>query len=368
MAKRDTANLVLNVRRDSKQTALQKALLVPWRQLAEGAAAFAEWHTIILWVRAIAETADQLPEIVRSALQSRCPGFLESHGRAQKDKLPIWKSLEEWVTAHCFAKARAEGWFDALMYYAYKDLRTEQAWTTWERTKADWRQATPARWPTLEQWMSEVLATRSLALPGTEKARAVHALGNVEAPRLNNAVADLLESRALALWVDAVSKPGQPIDEAVSTELRSRCPGLLPAFGVGPLWVPSLFSRLVRLGESTWRRTARTEGWYAALRYAVVHHPRYQRLVHYNQRCHDEWSLTRPNSYPSFSEWLAAADGILYRFETHSLICCRTGHFLLVPAVRVSHLAKPILHVHAQALEWNFLRMVSEELRHRSSR
>ena len=181
MAKRDSANLVLNVRRDSQQRALQEALLVPWQRLAEGAAAFAEWHMIILWVRVITETADQLPQIVRSALQSRCPGFLESRSREQKDDLPIWKSLEEWVTAHAFASARAEGWFDALMYYAYKDLRTEQAWTTWERTKADWRQTAPVRWPTLEQWTSEVLATRSLACPATEKARTVHALGAVEA-------------------------------------------------------------------------------------------------------------------------------------------------------------------------------------------
>ena len=181
MAKRDTANLVLNVRRDKKQKALQGALLVPWRQLAEGASAFVEWHMIILWVRVITETAEQLPQIVRSELQSRCPGFLESQSREQKDNLPVWKSLEDWVTAHRFATARAEGWFDALMYYAYRDLRTEQAWTTWERTKADWRQAAPARWPTLEQWTSEVLATRSLACPGTEKARAVHALGTVEA-------------------------------------------------------------------------------------------------------------------------------------------------------------------------------------------
>src|SRR5216683_1778045 len=187
MAKKDSANLVLNVRRDSKQRALQEALLVPWPLLAEGAAAFAEWHMFLLWVHAIAETADQLPEIVRSALNSRCSGFLEWHSRERKDHLPLWKSLEEWVTANFFAKARAEGWFDALMYYAYKDLRTEQAWTSLERTKADWRETPPARWPTPEEWTAEVLATRSLANPGTEAARAVEALGRVEAERLREA-------------------------------------------------------------------------------------------------------------------------------------------------------------------------------------
>ena len=308
MAKRNSANLVVNARRDSKQRALQGALLVPWHQLAEGAAAFAEWHMFLLWVRAIAETADQLPEIVRSALNSRCPGFLECHSRERQDNLPLWRSLEEWVTAQFFAKARAEGWFDALMYYAYKDLRTEQAWTSWERTKADWRHTLPARWPTLEEWTAEVLATRSLANPGTEAARAVEALGRVEGERLRKAAADVLESWALALWVDCVSKPGQPLKESVLTELRTRCPGLPPASCSDGVWTPPLFSRLVRLGESSWRGTARAEGWYAALRYQVVHHPRYQRLIHYSHRCHDEWSQARPNSYPLFADWLAAAD------------------------------------------------------------
>ena len=308
MAKRDSANLVLDVRRDSKQKAMQESLLVPWQQLAEGAAAFAEWHIIILWVRVITETADHVPQIVRATLQLRCPGFLESQCREQEDNLPLWKSLEEWCTAHFFAEPRVEGWFDALMYYAYKDLRTEQAWTTWERTKADWRHAAPARWPTLEQWTSEVLATRRLARPGGEKARAVQALGTVEGPRLNKAVTNLLEARALTLWVDALTEPGQPLDEAVSAELRDRCPGLLPSSGVGPIWARSLFSRLLRFGESSWRSAARSEGWYAALRYKVLHHPRYQRLIHYNRRCHDEWSQMRPNPCPSFSEWLESAD------------------------------------------------------------
>jgi hypothetical protein len=307
MTKTDTSNLVLNVRRDSKQEALQEALLVQWHQLAESAAAFADWHMFVLWVRTITEAADQLPGIARSALQDRCPGFLECRSRERTDNVSLWRSLEEWVTDHFFAKPKTEGWFNALMYYAYKDLRTEQAWTSWERTKAVWRDSPPPKWPTLEEWKVEVLATRSLANAGTEKARAVQALGRVEAGRLLNAVADLLESRALALWVDSVSKPTQPLNDAVLTELRSRCPDLLPSH-IEVLWVPSVFYRLIRLGESTWRGTARSEGWYSALRYQIVHHPRYQRLIHYNQRCHDEWSQACPSSYPSFSNWLSAAD------------------------------------------------------------
>src|SRR5437762_13275628 len=102
MVKTDSANLVRNVRRDSEQQALQDALLVPWSLLAESAAAFAEWHIFVLWVRGITETADYLPDIVRSGLQSRCPGFVECK-REQKNNSPLWNSLEEWITDHPFA-------------------------------------------------------------------------------------------------------------------------------------------------------------------------------------------------------------------------------------------------------------------------
>ena len=76
------------------------------------------------------------------------------------------------------------------MYYAYKDLRTEQAWTRGSGRRpigARRRRSDGRRWNT---GRLEVLATRSLACPGTEKARAVHALGAVEASRLNQAIAD----------------------------------------------------------------------------------------------------------------------------------------------------------------------------------
>jgi hypothetical protein len=307
MVRRDSA-ILLNVRRDSKQRALQAALLVPWSQLAEDAAAFAQWHIFVLWVRAIAEAAGHLPDLVRSTLRSRCPGFVEDQSR-ERNNSPLWSSLEEWIAAHCFPKARAEGWFEALMYYAYKDLRTEQAWTAWERAKADWRDTPPLRWPTLEEWTAEVLATRSLACPDAEKARAVEALGRVGGQRLNDAVTDLVLSRALALWVDCVSTPGQTLNESVLNELRRQCAGVPTTCFSDAVWGPPFFFRLVRFRDSGWRCTARREGWCAVLRYQLLQHPRYHRLIHYRQRCHDEWSYARPNFYPSFTDWLSDADG-----------------------------------------------------------
>ena len=307
MVKRDSANLVLNAVRDREQNALHNALLVPWHQLSESATAFAEWHIFILWIRAITETGDQIPEIVRSALHSRCPGFLEHQCQQRSEKFPFWKSLEEWVTERFFAKARSAGFLNAVIYYAYKDLRTEQAWTAWERTNSFWRNNPPQQWPTYKEWMADILSTRSLANAETEKARAVQVLGRVEPDRLANAVAGLLESRALALWVECQSTKGHPIEEVVLTELVNRCPALLPVCLEAP-WGSTLFYRIIRIAESSLRSQAKSEGWYSLLRYQVVHHPRYHRLIHFNQRCHDEWLRSRPNCYPTFSNWLSASD------------------------------------------------------------
>ena len=76
MARGNFDSLVLNVRLDSKQRALQNALLVPWRELQKSADAYVEWHGLVLWVRSIVEATGDVPDGVRSELRSRCPVFL----------------------------------------------------------------------------------------------------------------------------------------------------------------------------------------------------------------------------------------------------------------------------------------------------
>ena len=312
MAKRDFEKLVLHVRLDTKRKALQQALLVPWHHLAERASAYVEWHIFILWVRTIAEFEEQLSDVVIATLEDRCPGFLDNESRRRKERPQeqrfVWHSLEEWIAAHEFAEANTEGWFDAVMYYAYKDLRTEQAWSLWERTKDAWNHKRPSQWPTLEEWTAQVAAIHTLTQAGTEKARAVEASAKVEPEHLQRAVSEMLESRAFALWIACICQPEYALGELALKELRRRCPAFLGASCPQPLWNKSLFFRLVRFGEADWRATARTERWDAALRYQVIHHPRYHRFLHYNQRCHDEWLHVRPHSYPSFADWLCAAN------------------------------------------------------------
>jgi hypothetical protein len=217
MARGNFDSLVLSVRLDSKDRAVQNSLLVPWRELAATADEYVQWHALILWVRTIMETAGCSPDAMQSELRARCPGLVDGNDSA--DRQPIWKRLEEWIATEHFAPARVGGWFDAMMYYAYKDLRIEQAWALWERSKADWSRSKPAEWPTLDQWNLQILGTYTVAPGMTEKARVVAAMENVDRARLESVVVDLVERRAAVLWADCVSKPDQPIDPAVAAEI-----------------------------------------------------------------------------------------------------------------------------------------------------
>jgi hypothetical protein len=306
MARGNFDSLVLSVRLDSKDRAVHNALLVPWRELAATADEYVQWHAFILWVRTIMETAGSAPDSIQSELRARCPALVDGNDSA--DLQPIWKRLEEWIATEHFACARAGGWFDAMMNYAYKDLRIEQAWALWAHSKADWSRSKPAQWPTFDEWNLQILGTRTLAQGMTGKARVVAAMENVDRARLESVVGDVVERRAVVLWADCVSKPDQPIDTDVAAEIGKRCPDAIGEATATCSWSAATLARLIRRVESDWRETARREGWHAALRYHVVNHPRYQRLLHYRQRCHDEWLRVRPISFPSFAVWLASAD------------------------------------------------------------
>src|SRR5207245_478525 len=100
----------------------------------------------------------------------------------------------------------------------------------------------------------------------------------------------------------------QPLDPSAFAEIEKRCARAITVVPAASSWSAPTLACLIRRVESEWREVARRDGWYAALHYHVVNHPRYQRILHYRQRCHDEWLRVRPISLPSFSEWLVSAD------------------------------------------------------------
>ena len=304
--------LAAQVRIVTKRTALQQSLSVPWRRLADTASLYIDWRILNLWVRAILELEPAIPDTVTSTLEACCPGFLyherQQHGKRAQERRLLWQSLIEWIVMTRFAEPQAQGWFDAVRYYAYKDLRSEKAWTLWERTRENWRRRRPANYPTLEEWTASVQAISDLVDGPTEKGRAVEAAARVEAERLLGAVSDVVGSRAFALWLDCVSKQNGLLREPLLSSVHSRCPQFLPPDPHQPDQQVSILFKLIRSGEQDWRRTANTEGWYSALRYHVTYHPRYHRVIQYADQCRREWAKAEPAVYPRFEDWLQTAD------------------------------------------------------------
>ena len=98
---------------------------------------------------------------------------------------------------------------------------------------------------------------------------------------------------AAALWIagsalDVYETEPLPANSPLrDPEIEDRCRCAISVVPAECSWSASTLSRLIRGVASDWRETARREGWHAALRYHVANHPRYQRLLHYRQRCHD---------------------------------------------------------------------------------
>jgi hypothetical protein len=117
---------------------------------------YLDWEAFSLWVRAIFDTEGTLPAWLLHAVHKRCPGFLspekQSHGaRIRKSHfLPL--HLLEWIHNHIFSDAKREGWLDALMFYAVRDLRSQQTWARWEHCEREWKRKRPRSYPTFKEW------------------------------------------------------------------------------------------------------------------------------------------------------------------------------------------------------------------------
>ena len=158
----------------------------------------------------------------------------------------------------------------------------------------------PEQFPTLDQWMEAVESTTELFQEcAGETCPAAAALGKVHPERLHQAVEALLDARAFALWVASISESRKPPAGAISEANRQRCPTLS---GTGN------FFRLARCLDVEVRTTARREGWLSALRYQVIHHPRYHRLTHCCVHCQVERSRLAKRPVQEYSEWSRACD------------------------------------------------------------
>lgn len=314
MARRNLETLSRRARLGLRQQARRQALLVPRRRLDEAVDAFVQLHVFVLWVRSATEFEERIPEAVLALLEARCPDFLAVYGAQPNGGTPeslLWRDLEEWIATEYFGDAKSDRWFDAIMFYAYSDLRVEQAWTVWHRRRDLLSSGRMQGCPSFEVWKKQVSQCEHMAVAGSEKDRAVNQLTRVDSARLEAATDQLIEQRGYVFWLAGIADAAAPLFENM---VHSHFPGF------PPINTPvSFLFRLIRFAERQTWAAVRAEGWSAALRYRLVHSSRYHRLVHFLHKCREDCLDGRPSSFPSCDDWLLAADEYVVATDTCQL-------------------------------------------------
>lgn len=307
MAKRDLQEVVSTLRHDARQRALQVALRAPWPAIQDAAACYIDWLAIALWVRAISAVRVDIPRGVEATLEEVCPDFYRVTAAAWNEgDATVWRSMMDWVESHQFGAAKSEGWFEAVLFYAHSDPRTEQTWRHWDQTTESWQNSAPTRLPELADWQRQIAA--EIREYQTLDRKRVNIPENVDVHPVEAAAAGIIEARARGLWAAFYCETDLPVPDAVAEEIRTLFPdgSLASDFD---RWNRSLFFRVVRYAEAPWRMRARRENWLAALRHRVIFHPRYHRVVHFYRHCVEERAANgvRPD-ISRFADWLEAAD------------------------------------------------------------
>lgn len=157
----------LKLSHQAQKTAERQAGIPALERLSEAITQYIEWHAFAYWARLIAETEGSVSSGLAQILEQRCPGFLASAAeyvkRHPKEPEFLWLRLLSWIDDKIFAFAHAEGWSDALSYYAARDPRMDKPFAYWQECDDACKNGRPTVLPKFADW-------RRRALFGLERA------------------------------------------------------------------------------------------------------------------------------------------------------------------------------------------------------
>ena len=118
---------------------------------------YVEWQVFVYWARTALESGHPLPGPVEREVRQRCPGFLETEAAAQarhsnEEPYQRFNRMMRWIEDHEFARAREQGWFDALVYQARLHPRRARVVDYWHHWEALWSKHPRSRYPPFEKW------------------------------------------------------------------------------------------------------------------------------------------------------------------------------------------------------------------------
>ena len=140
----------------ARRRATRQLLRVPLERFSQARRDYLGWEAFSLWIRAIVEAEGRVPGSICRVLQQRCPGFMEHEAQGpkahRKQAAPLPLLLLEWIHDRVFAKAKREGWLDALIFFSVRHPYSERTWAYWEHCEDGWKRERPARYPSFDQW------------------------------------------------------------------------------------------------------------------------------------------------------------------------------------------------------------------------
>lgn len=117
-----------------------------------------------------------------------------------------------------------------------------------------------------------------------------------------------LDSQEFYFWMRSIIDSEGCVPPFLASIVELRRPGFQQQLSTSDSNVPLPLRLWNWIDEQSFGQMRR-EGWFGAIEYFTVRHPRYQRAQACWLKCIEEWRAEKPRLYPSFEEWrhLAAA-------------------------------------------------------------
>jgi hypothetical protein len=299
------------VRRRVELRALDEALKVPWKILANAANEYTQWQVFALWLRAVLDVCEALSAEVALEIEKRSP-FLVSQieselGNAGRSVgAHVWECVTQWAEANVFAEPTREGWMNAVRYFSSKSLLSIKAWSYWEEVHRQWRIAIPRPLPNYDRWTSSVSSVTQLSNPENEAQRILDSVRRIPEASWQQQFDTFLELTTLCLWIEILLGAERTGAELVAQELKRRYPRFDSSGIRDSKTTISAFTDWV-LGQEP--PFVGEDPPLLALGYHIKCHPAYYARRNYAAHCRGLWSGGHFDRLPSFAEWRNAADG-----------------------------------------------------------
>lgn len=302
----------------------REAARISWPELLKARRDYIRWQAYSLWVRAIEETEGAFPFWLAEMVEKRARGYLRYaadygfHHKYAPRPNTSWRLLELWVSEHIFRKPCAEGWMNAVGYYAVKDLASlrDDAYSDW--CIENWKKHQPVSYPSFTAWRRASEQATDEILDQVEmrddRRELIKHMRNVRPRALQLAVEKYIEWKVFALWTRTALEELPQLPDVVKHTMQVRCPGFLERHS------PRTLDSLMQWSEDRYFDRAKREGWFDALLYVADLHPRHARARDYWIDWDYEWTTGGGGrrGYPSLDEWTRALDRYTFKLEDTS--------------------------------------------------